>query len=135
MRVYRVSRFASVRILGQSFQRPSDFDLSAFWDEWSTAFERNRPRFEVRLRAARAAMHFLRPLVHPDGRAILDGISREPPQEEVELTVPFEQLETAYRELLTFGRDLEVLDPPELRDRIAAAAADVADLYGVRSIR
>src|SRR5437870_5303738 len=29
MRVYRVSRFASVRILGQSFQRPSDFDLSA----------------------------------------------------------------------------------------------------------
>jgi len=135
MRVYRVSRFASVRILGQSFQRPSDFDLSAFWDEWSTAFERNRPRFEVRLRAARAAMHFLRPLVHPDGRAILDGISREPPHEEVELTVPFEQLETAYRELLTFGRDLEVLDPPELRDRIAVAAADVADLYGVRSIR
>ena len=38
-------------------------------------------------------------------------------------------------ELLTFGADLEVLDPPELRERIASAAAEVVDLYGVRASR
>ena len=135
MRVYRVSRFASVRLLDEPSRRPDDFELVAFWDEWSTAFERNRPRFDVRLRLPRAAVAFLRPLAHPDGRAALDAISRKPPHEQIDLTVPFEHVDTAYRELLTFGADLEVLDPPELRKRIAAAAADVADLYGVRAIR
>jgi predicted DNA-binding transcriptional regulator YafY len=135
MRVYRVSRFVSVRVLEQSFQRPDGFDLAGFWDEWSTTFERNRPQFDVRLRVPRAAMQFLRPLVHPNGRSILDAIPREPAHERIEVSVPFEQLETAYRELLTFAADVEVLEPPELRERIASAAADVVDLYGVRSVR
>ena len=135
MRVYRVSRFESARLLQETFERPDDFELTAFWDEWSTSFERNRPRFDVRLRLPRAAMPYLRPLVHPDGRATLESVAREPPREVVELTVPFEHLETAYRELLTFGTDVEVLDPPQLRARIASAATDVAKLYGVRAIR
>jgi len=134
-RVYRVSRFVAVRVLEDRFQRPAAFDLATFWDEWSTSFERDRPRFDVSLRAPRAAMPFLRSLVHPDGRAALDLVEREPPRELVELTLPFEQLDTAYRELLTFGADLEVLAPPELRDRIASAAKEVAKLYGVRAIR
>src|SRR5919201_1637997 len=135
MRVYRVSRFVSARVLEQEFQRPDAFELASFWDEWSTTFERNRPRFDVPLCAPRAAMQFLRPLVHPDGRSILDGIPREPAHERVELSVPFEQLETAYRELLTFAAQLEVLAPLELRDRIAAAAAEVVELYSVRTFR
>jgi predicted DNA-binding transcriptional regulator YafY len=31
--------------------------------------------------------------------------------------------------LLTFGSDVEVLDPPELRDRIRGAAEEVVALY------
>ncbi len=135
MRVYRVSRFVSVRELQDAVRRPDEFELAVFWGEWSTAFERNRPRFDVRLRIPRAAVQFLRPLVHPEGRAALDAVTRQPPSERIELTVPFEHIDTAYRELLTFGSDLEVLDPPELRERIAFAAAEVADLYGVRAIR
>ncbi len=123
MRVYRVSRFASVRLLQEGFERPDGFELASFWTEWSTAFERDRPRFEVRLRTPRAALPFLRPLVHPDGRAVLDAVPRDPPHEHIELSVPFEHVDTAYRELMTFGADVEVLDPPELRERIASAAS------------
>ena len=36
---------------------------------------------------------------------------------------------------MTFGTDVEVLDPPELRARIGGAASEVAELYGVRAIR
>ena len=43
--------------------------------------------------------------------------------------VGFESLEEAFRELLKFGPDAEVLEPPELRDRIAATAGEVAALY------
>jgi predicted DNA-binding transcriptional regulator YafY len=129
MRVYRVSRFASVRIRDEGFERPPGFDLAAFWDEWSTRFERDRPRVDVRLRLPRAALQFLRPLVHPDGRVLLDAYRREPPRELIELTVPFEAVDLAYRELLTFGADVEVIDPPELRERLVHAAAEVVALY------
>jgi len=129
MRVYRVSRFVSVRAREETFERPAGFDLGAFWEEWSTRFERDRPRVDVRLRVPRAAIAFLRPLVHPDGRATLDAYRREPPREPVDLTLPFESVDFAYRELLTFGADVEVLDPPELRDRMLQAAEEVVALY------
>jgi len=129
MRVYRVSRFVSVRLREDGFERPPDFELTSFWEEWSTRFERERPSFDVELRLPRAALQFLRPLVHPEGRAAVDAVRRDPPHERIELTVPFEHLEYAYRELLTFGSDVEVLGPPELRERMLHAAEEVVALY------
>jgi predicted DNA-binding transcriptional regulator YafY len=129
MRVYRVSRFASARALEDGFERPEGFELAAFWEEWSERFERERPRFDTRLRMKRVALRYLRQLVHPDGRATVDAARRGPDLETIEVTVPFENMEFAYRELLTFGRDVEVLDPPELRERIREAAEEVVALY------
>ncbi len=113
MRVYRVSR---VRLLTESFERPDAFELAAFWDEWSRAFEAGRSRVEVTVRVSDEVRRLLpgEPRVEPDGRAV----------------VAFEHLGDAYRELLRFGSQVEVLDPPELRERIAATGREVAALYG-----
>jgi len=120
MRVYRVSRFAAVRVRDEGFDRPEDFELSAYWEEWSRSFEASRPRVEVTLRASELALRELpRDLQHRDGV----------------YTVGFESFEDAFRELLKFGPDAEVLEPPELRARIAATAAEVADMYAVREVR
>lgn len=100
MRVYRVSRVASVRALEELCERPAGFELSAYWNEWSRAFEDSRPRVEVTARG-------------PKG----------------ERTLVFESLEEARREILRYGPDLEVVAPVELRERIAATARDVAALY------
>jgi predicted DNA-binding transcriptional regulator YafY len=120
MRVYRVSRFASVRIRDEAFERPEDFDLAAYWEEWSRAFEASRPRIEVKLRASELALRHL-----PRDLRGGDGV----------FTVGFENLEEAFRELLKFGPDAEVLEPAELRDRLAATAREVAELYTVRKVR
>jgi predicted DNA-binding transcriptional regulator YafY len=120
MRVYRVSRFASVRIRDEGFDRPDGFDLASYWDEWSRSFEASLPRVEVRMRASELVRRFLpRDLRGGDG----------------EYVVGFHSLEDAYRELLKFGSDAEVLEPLELRDRIARTATEVASLYGVREVR
>lgn len=103
MRVYRVARVASVRPLEEAFERPEDFDLGGFWDEWSREFEQSRPRVEV------------------VARRIEDG-SRS--------VLVFEHLGEAYRELLRFGARLEVLEPPELRERLAETGRGLAALYG-----
>ena len=100
MRVYRVSRVASVRALEETCQRPDGFDLSAYWHEWSRAFEESRPRVEVTVRGPKGVR-----------------------------AMTFESLSEAQRELLRFGTELEVLEPVELRTRIAETAREVAALY------
>jgi predicted DNA-binding transcriptional regulator YafY len=120
MRVYRVSRFVSVRVREDAVERPDDFDLASYWEEWSRSFEQNRPRIEVKIRASELVLRFL----PPDTRGE-DGV----------FVVGFESLEDAFRELLRFGPDVEVLDPLELRDRIAVSALEVASLYDVRAVR
>ena len=102
MRVYRVSRVASVRPLEEGFERPSDFELAAFWSEWSHAFEASRPKVEVVVRR-----------IDGDGPSVLT----------------FEHLGEAHRELLRHGARLEVLEPPELRERLAETSRRLAALY------
>lgn len=118
MRVYRVSRFAAVRVRDESFARPEGFDLAAYWEEWSQAFEASMRRVEVKLRAGELALRFLPRDLHGS-----EGV----------FTVGFESLDDAFRELLRLGPDAEVLEPVELRERIAANAREVADLYAEAS--
>jgi predicted DNA-binding transcriptional regulator YafY len=104
MRVYRVSRVVAVRPLAEEVRRPRDFDLVAYWERWSREFEQSRQRVEVTVR---------------DGRG--------------ERVLAFEDLGAAYRELLRRGREVEVLEPAELRERVAATARAVAAMYGPRA--
>jgi predicted DNA-binding transcriptional regulator YafY len=116
MRVYRVSRVASVSALDASFERPSEFELAAFWELWSRSFEETLPRIQVTVRVDEDVRRWLpgEPRVDEDGRAV----------------VAFAHLGDAYRELLRFGSQVEVLEPLELRERIAATSRDVAAMYG-----
>jgi predicted DNA-binding transcriptional regulator YafY len=120
MRVYRVSRFVAVRARDDGFERPEGFDLATFWQEWSRTFEASRPRVSVTLRASELALRQLPPDLQRG-----DGV----------YTVGFESLEDAFRELLKFGPDAEVLEPAGLRERLASTAQEVASLYGVREVR
>jgi predicted DNA-binding transcriptional regulator YafY len=109
-----------VRIRDDGFERPEGFDLADYWDEWSRSFEASLPRVEVRLRASELVRRFL---------------PNEVRGEDGEFVVGFQSLEDAYRELLKFGPDAEVIEPLQLRERIAHSAAEVAALYGVREVR
>jgi predicted DNA-binding transcriptional regulator YafY len=47
----------------------------------------------------------------------------------VRARLPVESLDVAYSYLLRLGPEVEVLDPPELRARVAAAAERMRELY------
>jgi predicted DNA-binding transcriptional regulator YafY len=115
MRVYRVSRVAAVRALDDVFERPAGFEITAFWEEWSRSFEQSRARIDVTIRVSEEVRRFLpgEPRIQDDGSVV----------------VAFENLGAAYRELLRFGIDVEVLAPAELRERIADAGRGIAALY------
>jgi predicted DNA-binding transcriptional regulator YafY len=116
-RVYRVSRIVSARERPDASDRPQDFDLAAAWVRRSEAFERSRTPIEVTVRVARSQVRYLR------AARIVE------PGERPTVIVQFDGLEHALHVLLAYGAQAEVLAPPALRERIAAAAAETVALY------
>ena len=117
-RVYRVSRVVSARERAEPCSRPGGFDLATAWTKRSEAFERSRRQIEVTVRVPKNEVQYLR-----GARVLEDG-------ERPTVAARFDGLDQAFHSLLSYGPAAEVLAPPELRDRIAAAAAETAALYG-----
>jgi predicted DNA-binding transcriptional regulator YafY len=126
-RVYRVSRFADVDALDEAVERPRDFDLAEFWKVRVREFEESRPSVDVELRVRDGALASLRPYLESDAWS---GLAAAPVRRGWHrATVPFERLEYAFHELSAAGPDVEVLGPPELRERFEVSARGLARLY------
>jgi predicted DNA-binding transcriptional regulator YafY len=116
-RVYRVSRIVAARERSDASAPPPDFDLAAAWASRSEAFERSLARIEVTVRVPRSQVRHRR-----SARIVEDG-------ERPTVSAEFDGLEHAFRHLLAYGAEAEVLAPRALRERIAAEAAETAALY------
>ena len=130
-RIYRVDRIAEVTAQEGVFDRDEDFDLPAFWAERSAAFARSVLRESVVVRLTEAGAARL-PHVHGDRTAVAEAVAAGDVAEEgwLTLTLPVETWEVAYGQLLALGPEVEVLAPPEMRERMARAAELTARRYG-----
>jgi predicted DNA-binding transcriptional regulator YafY len=128
-RVFRVSRFERASVRAQAFARPPEFDLASFWTEWSASFEERVQHLEVALRVRRDHLRYLRNAVSPSGQSAIDAAAADGSSEWVTLVAPFDGTGYAQAQLLGLGAAVEVLGPPESRERLAAAARDVAAIY------
>ncbi|MEU1668498.1 WYL domain-containing protein [Streptomyces sparsogenes] len=137
-RVYRVDRFTSVEPSAAPgphgrFERLADFDLPAFWVERAAQFARSLLREEVVLRlteeGARRLPYVTDRTAGQEALAAAGAAGGPDGRGRITVTLPVESLDVAYGQLLALGPEAEVLSPPELRERFAAAAARAADLY------
>ncbi|MFI2422873.1 helix-turn-helix transcriptional regulator [Streptomyces sp. NPDC018955] len=131
-RVYRIDRFTAVEAGEERFEREPDFDLPAFWEERAEQFARSILRAEV---VVRLSAEGVRRLPHAmDAVAAREALARagEPEGDEwVTVTLPVESEEVAREQLTALGAEVEVLAPASLRERFAAEAARLAELYGL----
>lgn len=129
IRARRVARIVSATMLPQSFERPADFDLAAFWQKWCADYENDRPRYEVRVLAAPALAARLPWLLRenqPDTLPAPLALQREGWQV---MTLTFENFETARMRILGFGGAIEVLEPLALRRSVADFVQQIGRLY------
>ncbi|RPF37582.1 YafY family protein [Streptomyces sp. TLI_185] len=117
-RTFRVDRILRLATSDEEFARPDDFDLAAYWAAYQRDFHDRLYRGEALVRLA-PGVRLPRAV---DSRTDADGWTLA--------TVPIESVEHAHGEFLRLGTDIEVLQPPELRERIARTVAQLAEKYG-----
>lgn len=129
-RVMRVAALLDARLADETFARPADFDLAAFWGEWLAEREASQALYRV---TVRVAPHFVADLPRYFGDAAREQITQAVPPDAggwLTLHLPFESLETARARILGFGRGVEVLAPYALRRSIQDYAEQIVALYG-----
>ena len=129
-RTYRVSNILEMSVRDECFERPKDFDLVGFWTMSSRAYEVGLYRSEAVLRVSPSGMPKLDLLGSVIAQAVAETAAPSDRHGWVRVVIPIESIEQAAADLLRLGIDAEVLEPPELRSRIAETAWALSQLYG-----
>ncbi len=119
-RTYRVSRIETARELDAPSERPPDFDLAAHWNSSTQRFREGLSRYYATLRLERRAANWMKmwrggSLVQEGGDCGDEGWST--------LRVEFDHEEQACFVVLGLGARAEVIEPENLRERVAIDAA------------
>jgi predicted DNA-binding transcriptional regulator YafY len=131
-RTYRLSNIRALSVLDESFVRPPDFDLAAYWAESTRRFEAEIYRDTATLRVSPRGLKLLRDM----SAAVAEAAARsaEAPDGEgwIRLVIPIESIDHAAHELVRLGAEAEVLAPTPLRERLGETARRLAALYAER---
>ncbi|HYM01483.1 MAG TPA: YafY family protein [Stellaceae bacterium] len=132
LRTYRAGNIAELTPTNEPFTRPEDFDLVQFWTTASRAFEVGLYRGKAVLRVSPRGMMRLDILGSAVTQAASETASAPDAKGWVRVVVPIESTDVAALDLLRLGTEVQVLEPAELRRRVAETAREVARLYGGR---
>ncbi|HSI58816.1 MAG TPA: YafY family protein [Ideonella sp.] len=128
-RTYRLSNILALVVCDESFARPKDFDLAAFWQASTRRFEAELYHGTAELRVSPLALKRLRDL----GQALADAAEESAGEPDAQgwrrVTIPIESVEHAAGQLLRLGPQAEVIKPVALRRQFAATLATMAALY------
>lgn len=130
MRTYRVDQILDSRDLGEPFEPEPGFDLAEYWNGYLADFRARLYPLQAVIRLSpRAVKQVRKQLSHAAAQAV-ESQAMDIEGGWITATVPIESVEHARAEFLKLGADLEVLEPGELRRRMAESARDLARLYG-----
>ncbi len=127
VRTYRVARVAAAELMAERFERPSGFDLAAFWAESSAAYEREAPRITVTVRLPPGRLGSLRRAV---GQRAVEAAEGLPDAEGwLRLRLSLDWPDEVPGVLLGVGEDLQIIEPAEIRERLLEIARATIERY------
>jgi predicted DNA-binding transcriptional regulator YafY len=130
VRTYRVARVTAAELLDERFERPGDFDLPSYWIESSAAYEREVPRLEVVVRVDPAFLGELGDYVGEASVATAERLDEVDPEGWTRLRLRVNYPRDAPGRLLGMGPHLEVIAPPDVRERVVSLARGALARHG-----
>lgn len=114
-KTYRVSRMREATTLDQPAILPPDFDLAAYWERSAAEFRDKLPRYYAIFLANPSVMRWVR---YRGWR-----LEEEMPEgDRVRMRLRFDIEEEAVQFALSFGGNVEVIEPHALREKVLAGA-------------
>ncbi len=128
IRARRVASLREVSLSEEFFERPVDFNLAEFWQEWSRHQEEH---FSAYIALVRVAPEFIPILKVRFGKQVREKIQSTLPDSQgyFHVELPFETLEAARTFVIACGRGIEVLEPISLRVSVLDFARQTISLY------
>ncbi|HEY7661291.1 MAG TPA: WYL domain-containing protein, partial [Actinomycetota bacterium] len=124
-RTFRVDQILELEVCEERFRPPEEFDLAEHWERSQADFLARLYRGEAVVRLAPGAVAHLS---GPAARAVAENgvVERDG---RLRATIPIESIDHAHGVFLGMGADVEVLEPAELRARLAETARVLAARY------
>ena len=125
IRTFRVSRFTSLQILDETFQRSPTFDLATYWKENTSHYQESKPRYIVEVRVAPGNPGVVRYLQEAY------GAQPQPPDHQgwMPLTLTLSAMQEARMVIMGMGNQIEIIKPSELRDEVRQWLKALQDHY------
>jgi len=126
VRSYRVSRIADAEILNEPAMIPADFNLAEYWEQSASTFKSTVPNYLATFWVSPAVILRL---------PFAGRFARVNETEETDargwrkVHVGFDVEEMACEYAVSFGPNLEVIEPTELRDKVVAMTRATLEFY------
>ena len=124
-RTFRIDQILELTVLDEEFTPPEGFDLAGYWRDYQTEFLARLYQGQAVVRLTPSASSCFSGVV---ARALAATGTTEP-DGWIRAVLPIESLDHAHKTFLGLGADIEVLEPPELRARIAETSRVLAARY------
>jgi len=127
----KVGNIQSLSVSDESFERPDDFELAAWWQASLRRFERElRPGAAV-LRVTAEGQRRLAEKGSYAAQAVADAVAEVPAGERrwARVRLPIESVEQAARLVMSLVPEAQALEPAALRQRVAAWAVELAAVH------
>lgn len=126
LRSYRVSRIESANLLDNPATRPDDFDLAGYWEQSATDFSARLPRYPVIVRVSPELLPQVR---HGVGFTRIESVSNPDSDGWSRIVLIFNAEFEAQAFVIRYGDQLEILDPPQLREAVVDLAQRILARY------
>lgn len=129
VRTYRVNQILELATLDETFDVPDTFDLHEYWAAGITEFRAQRIQGSAVVRVSPTGRQMLRDCSSGSVVEAIDTAADDVLADWLTIEVPIESIDHAHNQFLGIGAEIEVLGPPELRQRLATTVAGLAAIY------
>ncbi|RDI52846.1 putative DNA-binding transcriptional regulator YafY [Nocardia mexicana] len=123
-RTFRVDRIVEATGIGETFERPADFELSAAWEQVVDEVEQHRATTSATVLISERLAPILQ---HQQGRhCVVDGPIGDG-RVQVRITAPTPLM--VAQQLAGWGSAVDVVEPPSVRDELGRLGSELVERY------